>query len=186
MPSCKRGHLVKLSTGRATPGTNLVDLPHMLPKMSIHAGLRRIERWLQAWTSHSLNRPAKSPLNLLNLLKEKQQQHARERRGRECRGLLLLFFEFLAPPSEARPEHPQYRPSGRQRRGSTPLGASESASRHTWQGEQGDVPMAQPGTDGQNPVLKTTLGTDLARQGAYRPLGRAFLAWEYPDLHQPC
>lgn len=51
---------------------------------------------------------------------------------------------------------------------------------------KGDVPVAQPGTDGQNPVLQTSLGTDLARQGAYRPLGRVFLAGEYPDLYQPC
>ena len=49
------------------------------------------------------NRPAKFALNLLNLLKEKQQQHAHACRGREYTGL-LLFFEFLESPSEARPE----------------------------------------------------------------------------------
>ena len=101
------------------------------------------------------------------------------------RGVVVVFFEFLESPSEARPEHLQYRPSGRQRRGSTPRRAYESAARHNGQGGQGDVPVAQPGTNGQNPVLQTSKGTDLARQGAYHPLGRVFLAWEYPDLHNP-
>ena len=50
---------------------------------------------------------------------------------------------------------------------------------------KGMCPGAQPVTDRQNHVLQTGLGTDLTRQGAYRPLGRVFLATEYPDQHQP-
>ena len=50
---------------------------------------------------------------------------------------------------------------------------------------KGMCPVAQSGTDRQNPVLQAGLGTDLTWQGVYRPLGRVFLAGEYPDLHQP-
>jgi hypothetical protein len=50
---------------------------------------------------------------------------------------------------------------------------------------KGMYTVAQAGTDRQNQVLQTGLGINLTRQGAYRPLGRVFLAWEYPDLHQP-
>lgn len=100
------------------------------------------------------------------------------------RGVVVVFLNSLTIALRGSSRTPTA-PSGRPRRGSAPLGASESASRRNGQGGQGDVPVAQPGSDGQNPVLQTSLGTDLARQGAYRPLGRVFLAWEYPDLHQP-
>lgn len=86
--------------------------------------------------SHPSNRPAKIALNLLNLLKEKQQQPARERRGLENNGgCCCCFLNSLTIALRGSSRTPTA-PSGRPRRGSAPLGASESASRRNGQGGQ--------------------------------------------------
>ena len=73
------------------------------PKNEYSCGFTTDRRVAVGMDKPPSNRPAKFALNLLNLLKEKQQQHAHACRGREYTGL-LLFFEFLESPSEARPE----------------------------------------------------------------------------------
>jgi len=153
-------------------------------KASIDAGFRRFGGWLWECKSHPSNQPSNFPLNLLNLLKEKQQQHVRRHQSRESAGL-LLFSKFSKSSSGDPPRTPMPAPSKNTRRV-----FSHSGLPSLLRDAIGKVGMrvdrgTQPGANRQNPVLQESSGIYLARGGAHRPFWRGFMAWEYPCLPKP-